>query len=100
LELTHNQALLAIAAELASLDAEPDAPPGSAKQKAKQEAIGRLEYRRAQLNVLAADQIGAEVDRLLAELEEIRNRHPLDAVSALTRTIDGLRDRVEAIRGQ
>lgn len=93
-----NEATLLIGAEIDALRGDLlGADP--AKRAAATDAIARLQARRNRVITMDADAIGAEVDRLVGELEEIRTRHGLDAVSALGRTIGRLRDRNGAGNG-
>lgn len=63
-----------------------------AKKAAAATAIARLQAARARIIVEDADKIGAEIDKLVKELEDIQTARPLDAVSALGRTIKKLRE--------
>ena len=85
-----NEAALTIGAEIDALRGDL-LGTDQAKKAAVTEAIAKLHARRNRVIVMDADAIGPQVDQLVAELEEIRNRHGLDAVSALGRTINRLR---------
>jgi len=43
------------------------------------------------INLEAGRELGARIDGILRNLEEVRTRHALDAVSALGRSIESLR---------
>jgi hypothetical protein len=43
------------------------------------------------INIGAADQLGPHIDAIVAELEEIQTRNPLDALSSLGRAVQNLR---------
>ena len=43
------------------------------------------------IDIGAADQLGARIDAILAELQAIQTRNPLDALSSLGRAVQNLR---------
>ena len=43
------------------------------------------------IDIGAADQLGARIDAILAELQAIETRNPLDALSSLGRAVQNLR---------
>jgi hypothetical protein len=81
-----------ITARIQALRAERDATTDPIKRAAAQEAIETLQAERAGIIVAEADALGPMINQLADQLEEIRTRCGLDAVSALGRTIDRLRN--------
>lgn len=63
----------------------------AAAKAAATKAIALLEQQVDDLDLAAADSLGAQVDALIANLTEVLDAAPLDAASALGRTIDRLR---------
>jgi hypothetical protein len=86
-----NAATALINARIQAVRAERDGTTDQTKRAAALEAIEGLQAARAEIIVSEADALGPLVDQLADQLEEIRTRYGLDAVSALGRTIDRLR---------
>jgi hypothetical protein len=77
--------------KIAELAAARDAATSDA---AKAEILTQIEAAERLIdliNIGAADQLGARIDEILAELHEIQTRHPLDALSSLGRAAESLR---------
>jgi len=70
-----------------------------ASKAAATEAIDRLDRAISDINIAVASQLGAKVDALVADLDEIRTRHSLDAVSALGRSVQKLRRLKDTVDG-
>ena len=64
----------------------------AAKKAAASKAIDKLEAALDRITVQESDAIGAEIGRLVGELEKIQNAERLDALSALGRTVKKLRE--------
>jgi hypothetical protein len=88
----NNEIRLELERQIAELRAQRD-DPGSdaATQRSAREAIRVLQAAQDQLIGDDSAVFVARVNQALAELEEVRTRHNLDAVSALGRSIERLR---------
>ncbi len=69
-----------------------DAAGTPAEKEALLVQIEALEATVRDIDLADADALGDKIDTILGELEKIQNERPLDAGSALKRSIDGLRD--------
>jgi hypothetical protein len=87
-----NAASAVLTARIQALRAERDNTTDPTKRSAAQEAIEGLQAARAGIIDAGADALGPMIDQLAGRLDEIRTRCGLDAVSALGRTIDRLRN--------
>lgn len=90
--MNRNQTALLLGAQIDKLRAERNATQDQAKRAAADEAIQALQATRAQLIVAAADEIGLLVDQAIADLQAVQNREGVDAISALDRALDKLRE--------
>lgn len=90
--MTPDQTREALRVQINTLAAARDASQDPAERAAANEAIADLQRAVRKINIAVADQLGAQVDALIADLEEVLNRHQLDAVSALGRTIKKVRE--------
>lgn len=64
-----------------------DASTDDDEKKAADEAIKAIQRTIRKLNIGAADQLGPKIDALIKDLDAVLDKYPLDAVSALGRTI-------------
>jgi hypothetical protein len=76
-------------AQISELQQARDTAGTQAAKRDLQDQIDALRNMVDGIRIGVADALGAKVDRIL---EEIRTEHNLDAVSALTRTVEGLRE--------
>jgi hypothetical protein len=68
-----------------------DAAPTPAQKQALLTQIRALQRLVDDIDLGQADALGARIDAIVAALEQIQGAEPLDAASALGRTIHGLR---------
>lgn len=92
--MTPDQTREALRVQINTLAAARNASQDPAEKAAANEAIAELQKAVRKISIGEADKLGGQVDDLIAELDKVLNRHPLDAVSALGRTIKKVREKV------
>jgi hypothetical protein len=89
--MDQNAQRIEINKRIAELAAARDA---ATTEAAKAEILAQIKATERLLDLIdigAADQLGARIDAILTELEEIQTRHPLDALASLGRAAENLR---------
>ena len=86
-----NQKRIELDSRIADLTAARDAATTDAKKAEILTQIQALQQAKNLIDLGQADQLGARIDAILAALDEVQTRHPLDAAAALGRAIGDLR---------
>lgn len=95
--MTHDQVREALDAEINRLITARDALPQGDERKATSAQIERLFDEVSRINITVAGQLGAKVDAIIAKIEEVVEAENLDAASALGRSANRLRQRLEEL---
>ena len=77
--------------QIADLRAQREASTDDEEKKAANEAIEAIQNTIRQIDIDAANQLGGKIDALIKDLDAVLDKYPLDAVSALGRTIKKVR---------
>jgi hypothetical protein len=94
-DMNHDDAREALEAEIAAQEQVRANSQDGDERAAASKAIETLEDEVDQLDITAANELGAKVDAIIEKLEEILNENRLDAASALGRSIRRLRELVD-----
>jgi hypothetical protein len=89
--MDENAQRIEINKRIAELVAARDAATGEAAKADILTQIKAAERLIDLIDIGAADQLGARIDAILAELQAIQTRNPLDALSSLGRAVQNLR---------
>jgi len=89
--MDENTQRIEINKRIAELAAARDAATGEAAKADILTQIKAAERLIDLIDIGAADQLGARIDAILAELQAIETRNPLDALSSLGRAVQNLR---------
>jgi DNA polymerase/3'-5' exonuclease PolX len=93
--MEHDGVREALQAEIAALVTARDNCRDPEERAALSKAIEKLEDEVDRLDMIAANELGAKVDEIIENLDEILNEKRLDAASALGRSIRRLREFVD-----
>ena len=90
--MSHDEVRELLETQIEALVEARDETTDPTERGALSDAIDLLQNEVDVLDITAADQLGAKVDDIIGRIDRILEEHPLDAASALRRTLDRLRE--------
>ena len=96
--MTVDETRTSLRLQIEDLIAERDASSDDDEKNAANDAIKAIRRTIRKLDIDAADQLGANIDALIKDLDAVLDKYPLDAVSALGRTIKKVRTKLRRMK--